>query len=74
SSLTGIIGPVIATELFHHFTHANARVHIPGIAFMLAAVLNVLALVIALRVLSRLPAQQSTLAVLNPATAASGAE
>ena len=54
ASLTGIIGPVIATALFSYFTRANAPVQIPGIAFFLAGALNILALVISLRALSRL--------------------
>ena len=55
ASLTGIIGPVIATGLFSYFTRAGAPAQIPGIAFFLAAGLNILALVVSLRVLSRLP-------------------
>ncbi len=54
-SLTGIAGPIIATALFSYFTRENAPIQIPGIAFLLAAALNALALVIALRVLAKLP-------------------
>jgi DHA1 family tetracycline resistance protein-like MFS transporter len=54
ASLTGIIGPVIATSLFYYFTRANAPLRIPGIAFFLAAILNLVALAISIRVLSLL--------------------
>jgi DHA1 family tetracycline resistance protein-like MFS transporter len=54
ASLTGIIGPVIATSLFSIFTREGAPLHIPGISFLLSSVLNVLALLIAARVLWRL--------------------
>jgi len=55
ASVTGIVAPVIATGLFGYFTRADAPMKIPGIAFFLASLLNLLALVIALRVLKRLP-------------------
>ena len=50
-SLTGIVGPVLATTLFAYFTRPDAPVKIPGISFLLAAVLTTLALVLALRAL-----------------------
>lgn len=50
-SLTGIFGPVIATGLFAFFTGPQAPVQIPGISFLLAALLNLVAIVITLRVL-----------------------
>jgi len=53
ASLTGIFGPLIGTELFSIFTRASAPVQMPGAAFYLAGVLNVVALAIAIRVLSR---------------------
>jgi DHA1 family tetracycline resistance protein-like MFS transporter len=53
ASLTGIFGPLIGTELFSHFTRSSAPIHMPGISFVLAAILNSIALVIAIRVLSR---------------------
>lgn len=63
ASLTGIIGPIIATELFANFTRSGAPLYIPGIAFFLAAILNLLALVVSLRVLSRLPSHVPTVQV-----------
>ena len=54
-SLTGIVGPVLATSLFAYFTRPDADVKIPGISFFLAAALTALALAISLRALSRRP-------------------
>lgn len=54
NNLTAIIAPVLATTLFSYFTRAGAPLRIPGIAFFLAAGLNAIALVIAVRVLARL--------------------
>ena len=54
ASLTGIAGPIIGTSLFGYFTREGAPIYIPGIAFFLAAALNVLALIIALRVVLKL--------------------
>jgi DHA1 family tetracycline resistance protein-like MFS transporter len=50
ASLTGIVGPVIATSLFAYFTGPHAPIQLPGVAFLLGALLNLLALGIALRV------------------------
>jgi DHA1 family tetracycline resistance protein-like MFS transporter len=54
TSLTGIVGPVLATSLFAYFTGPNAPAEVPGAAFFAAAGLNVVALLIALRALSGL--------------------
>jgi DHA1 family tetracycline resistance protein-like MFS transporter len=40
-SLSSIVGPPLMTQLFGRFTSPNARVHLPGAAFMAAAVLTV---------------------------------
>ena len=55
ASLTGIVGPLIATFLFSAFTRPTAPVHLPGVAFFLGAALDVLALMISVRALRRLP-------------------
>ena len=55
ANLMGIIGPVIATGLFGYFTRENAPVRIPGISFFLSSALNVLALVIAIRAVRKMP-------------------
>ena len=51
-SLTGIVGPVMATSLFAYFTRPSAPVQVPGASFLLAAALTAVALVLALRALT----------------------
>ena len=53
-SLTGIFGPVISTGLFSYFTSDASSLYLPGAPFLLAALLNMIALAITLRVLLRL--------------------
>lgn len=53
ASLTGVIGPIIATGLFSYFTRPGASVQIPGVAFFLGAVLNLIAFILSLRALAR---------------------
>jgi DHA1 family tetracycline resistance protein-like MFS transporter len=50
----GIFGPLIATGLFAYFTSAQSAVRLPGAPFLLASLLNVFALVLALRAFLRL--------------------
>ena len=57
-SLTGIVGPVLATNLFAYFTRPDAPVKIAGISFLLAAVLTALALVLSVRALREPTPQQ----------------
>lgn len=54
TSLTGIFGPIIATELFARATRAEMSTPVPGAPFFLAGTLNAIALVIALRALRHL--------------------
>ena len=60
ASLTGIVGPVAATHLFFYFTRPHAPVTVPGIAFFFAAALDIVALVIAARVLPRSKTQENS--------------
>jgi len=53
ASLTGIVGPVVTTMLFSYFTRAGAPVKVPGISFFLASFLDIVAVLIAVRVLPR---------------------
>jgi len=53
ASLTGIAGPVVTTMLFSYFTRAGAPVKVPGISFFLASFLDIVAVLIAVRVLPR---------------------
>ncbi len=57
-ALTGIFGPLLATELFARFTRPDASVQIPGIAFYMAAVLCLIGLLLAIRAFRTLPAQE----------------
>jgi len=59
ASLTGIVGPVAATALFSTFTRPHAAVQIPGISFFAASALDIVAVVIAVRVLPRPEQSQS---------------
>jgi DHA1 family tetracycline resistance protein-like MFS transporter len=62
ASLAGIVGPLIATELFFHFTKADAPVKLPGAPFFLAALLTLIALAITLRALCRSRAPETNFA------------
>jgi len=53
ASLTGIAGPVVTTMLFSYFTRAGAPVKVPGVSFFLASFLDIVAVLIAVRVLPR---------------------
>jgi DHA1 family tetracycline resistance protein-like MFS transporter len=57
-SATGVVGPLLMTSLFAYFTGRNAPVQLPGAPFLLGALLSVLALLIALGPLRRLPAAE----------------
>jgi len=50
-SLTGIVGPVLATSLFAYWTRPAAPVQVPGVSFFLAALLTALALALSVRAL-----------------------
>lgn len=49
ASLAGIIAPPMATSLFGYFISPQAPVHLPGIAFFLAAALLFIAMLLAMR-------------------------
>ncbi|BDI31671.1 tetracycline resistance MFS efflux pump [Capsulimonas corticalis] len=55
ASVTGILGPVIGSSVFAYFTSAQAPMRLPGAPFLLTAVLNILALGLAVRTLRRKP-------------------
>ena len=48
-SVTTIIGPLVASNLFSYFSADNAPIYFPGAAFMMAGILTLLSLFIALR-------------------------
>ncbi len=60
ASLTGIFGPLIGTFLFAHYTQRGAPIFLPGAPFLLAAALNLVGLIIAVRFLARWPEPQTT--------------
>lgn len=55
SSLTSIIGPPLATNLFGFFISAKAPLTLPGAAFFSSATLALVALILARRTFARLP-------------------
>lgn len=57
-SITSIIGPVLMTSLFSHFTSKNASVYFPGAPFMMAAVLIIISILLARNTLSSLSTQR----------------
>jgi DHA1 family tetracycline resistance protein-like MFS transporter len=61
-SLTGVFGPLLATQLFAYFISARAPVHLPGAAFFAGAFLVVSGTALAIRHLARSPQQEGTVA------------
>jgi DHA1 family tetracycline resistance protein-like MFS transporter len=55
TSLTAVIGPIIATGLFSYFTRETVSPKVPGSPYYLAAVLNAVALFLAVRALKNVP-------------------
>jgi DHA1 family tetracycline resistance protein-like MFS transporter len=54
-SLASIIGPLLMTQTFAFFTSEDAPVYLPGSAFLVAALLTVVALAIFLQQVQKLP-------------------
>ena len=54
-SLTGILGPLLATALFTRFAAPSATPHIPGAPFFAAAAFSLLGLLLALRLFAKTP-------------------
>lgn len=53
NSITSIIGPLLMTQLFAAFTHADASIYFPGVSFFAAAVLSFICLAIFVPVVRR---------------------
>jgi DHA1 family tetracycline resistance protein-like MFS transporter len=51
-SLTTILGPLLMTQILGRFSGAGAPIYFPGAAFLLAAILATLSLLIVLRSLA----------------------
>lgn len=56
-SVAAIIGPLIATQLFEHFTAGGDVPYVPGISFFAATVFQGMSLLLAIRLFARFPAQ-----------------
>lgn len=56
NSLTGVIGPLIATNVFSYFISDRAPIHIPGAAFFAGSILIFFAILLTLNTFRRLPA------------------
>ena len=54
-SLTGVIGPLIATNVFSYFISANAPIELPGASFFLGALFSLGAMFLAQWLFARLP-------------------
>lgn len=52
-SLTSIIGPLLMTNLFAHFTDPKTGIYFPGAPFLMGSALSLLSLLLAFRSLSR---------------------
>ncbi|MBL7936074.1 MAG: TCR/Tet family MFS transporter [Bacteroidia bacterium] len=52
-SLTAIIGPLLMTNLFYYFTQKTSLIYFPGAPFMMGAILTVISLLIAVKLLGR---------------------
>jgi DHA1 family tetracycline resistance protein-like MFS transporter len=57
SSTAGIFGPTLFSTVFATFIGANAPIHLPGAPFLLSSALVLVALGIAWRFTSKLPAE-----------------
>lgn len=51
-SLSSIIGPILMTHLFYHFTNHETSIYFPGAPFMMGLLLVLVSLIIAMRSLS----------------------
>jgi DHA1 family tetracycline resistance protein-like MFS transporter len=56
TSITSIVGPPLATNLFGFFISPKAPIYVPGAAFLMGSLLLVLGLIAAMRTFKRLPA------------------
>jgi DHA1 family tetracycline resistance protein-like MFS transporter len=51
-SVTSIIGPPLMTNLFSYFTSANSPIYFPGAAFLAAAIITLISVLLAMRTLA----------------------
>lgn len=60
-SLTAIIGPLVMTNLFNTFSGKSAVYHIPGMPFLVGAVLVFISLIFAFRAIRKMPKETKVL-------------
>jgi DHA1 family tetracycline resistance protein-like MFS transporter len=60
-SATGVVGPLVMTNLFAYFTRPQAPLYFPGMPFLVGAGLTLVALLVAAGPLRRLPADAAPL-------------
>ncbi len=60
NALTGVVGPLIATNVFRFFISEGSPIHLPGAAFFLGALLTLIGLVLAIGAFRRLPPAQAS--------------
>lgn len=54
-SLTGVVGPIIATNVFSYFIGENAPIELPGASFFLGALFSLCAMLLAQWLFARVP-------------------
>jgi DHA1 family tetracycline resistance protein-like MFS transporter len=64
-SLTSIIGPLLMTNLFAHFTAPESAVQFPGAPFLMGAALSLLSMLLAMRSLFKHQVGQRTPSAVN---------
>jgi DHA1 family tetracycline resistance protein-like MFS transporter len=63
ASVAGIIGPLVATNLFGYFIGPHTPIHLPGAAFFASSALSALAMALAVRAFRKTPAESPRAAV-----------
>jgi DHA1 family tetracycline resistance protein-like MFS transporter len=48
-SITTIIGPLLMTSLFHHFTSKDSSIYFPGAPFLMGAILMLVSIALTIR-------------------------
>jgi DHA1 family tetracycline resistance protein-like MFS transporter len=68
NALTGVVGPLIATNIFRFFISESAPIQLPGAPFFLGAVFTLIGIVLAVNTFRRLPASRAVPESLPPPT------
>lgn len=70
NALTGVLGPLLATNIFRFFISDSTPILLPGAPFFLGAVLIFASLLLAINTFRRIPAQSTMAATAPPPTMA----